>query len=83
MGPDGSELIPDYEYEYVVEVRAREAFGNVLERLGIGPASYGNEKTITFTHQGLIDMQELKDRGIVSSYEISKVRRLRQVVSRG
>lgn len=83
MGFDGSEPIPDYEYEYTAVVRAKEAFTNVLYGLGIGLALQGNERTVTFTHQGLIDMQELKDRGIVGSYRIAKVRRLKQIISTG
>ncbi len=69
-----SQLSWEVEYEYTVLVSALETFDNVMSRMGI-PLEGNSERIVEFTSKRYLDLSDLKTRGIIHSYRISKVRR--------
>lgn len=59
------------EYEYFVDVRAWETFSNQLRKVGISLRE-GTRK-VTFRSGSRIDLKQMKAKGLVWSYTISKV----------
>lgn len=69
-------------YEYIADVKARETFWNTLKGLGITPRERDSRKMV-FTSEKLLDMKGMKERGLLWSYAIAKVRRVKELVEVG
>jgi hypothetical protein len=69
------------DYEYTVHVRAWETFGNLMR--GHGVSLREGDRNVTFSTEKRIDMKKLKERGLLWSYVIAKVRRSKEIVETG
>ena len=69
------------EYEYVADVRAWEAFSNMLRKHGV--ALREGDRRVTFRLEKLLDMKGMKERGLLWSYAIAKVRRVKELLEVG
>ncbi len=69
---------PLQEFEYSVNIRALETFLNVMRRHGLQVALSGLRGT--FTSNERLNMRRLKEIGLISSYEIVKVSKNRELV---
>ncbi len=73
--------LPDTQYQYIVNVRAVETFANMMSRLGIN-ITY-TSKNLSFTAPRLLNMKAMKERGIIFSYSIIRVRTVEDVIEEG
>jgi hypothetical protein len=76
IGPEA----PDTEYQYVVNVRAIETFVNTMSREGL---ALPQQSAISFRSRRLLNMRKLKERGILWSYSIIRVRTVEDVLEEG
>jgi hypothetical protein len=73
---------PDTEYKYIAKVRAFETFRNLVRREGISIPEAG-AGTVSFTSPKRLNMKAHKERGLIWSYSIIRVRRVEDVVEEG
>jgi hypothetical protein len=73
---DGTE-----EYEYTAEIKALEAFRNVMRREEINFIEA--DRRVTFRSQKFFDMKAFKEMGLVWSYTITRVKIGREVIEEG
>jgi hypothetical protein len=66
------------EFEYIVDIRALETFVNVMRRHGLAVTLSGPRGT--FTSNERLNMKRLKEIGLISSYEIIRVSKNRELV---
>ncbi len=71
----------DIEYQYSVHVTAGETLANILRRQGIAVPETAPH--VTFTSPTRIDLKPLKEKRIIKSYSISKVRRATELIEEG
>lgn len=71
----------DTEYNYIAHVRALETFANQISRLGVSIPD--KSAHVSFTSSKRLDMRSLKDRGLVWSYSIIRVRKNEEVIEEG
>jgi hypothetical protein len=69
-------------YEYVADVKAKETFMNTLRGYGLRPREQDGRK-VMFTSDKLLDMKGMKERGLLWSYAIAKVRRVKELLEVG
>lgn len=69
---------PVQEFEYTVDVRALETFLNVMRRHGLQVVLSGHKGT--FASNERLNMRRLKEMGLISSYEVMKVSRNKELV---
>jgi hypothetical protein len=78
----GAERTLSEEFEYHVQLKAIEAFYNIMQREGVAlPGMTGF--SLSFTSEKRLDMKRLKDRGIIRSYKVTRVRHEEEVVEEG
>jgi hypothetical protein len=68
-------------YEYIADVRAWETVSNILRSYGI--AVQGSGRKVTFTSEDRIDMKRMRDKGLLWSYAVAKVKRVKELVEVG
>jgi hypothetical protein len=69
------------EYEYTAEMKAFEAFRNVMRKEKI-PLNEGDRR-VTFRSRKFFDMKTFKKMGLLWSYSIARVKTRREVVEEG
>jgi hypothetical protein len=69
-------------YEYIVDVKAKETFRNTLRGMGIS-AREGDGRKVAFTSERLIDLKAMKERGLLWSYAVAKVKRVKELLEVG
>jgi hypothetical protein len=69
-------------YEYIADVKAIETFRNTLRGLGITPRERDGRK-VAFTSEKLLDMKGMKERGLLWSYAVAKVKRVKELLEVG
>jgi hypothetical protein len=69
------------EYEYTAEVKAFEAFRNVMRKEEI-PLSEADRR-VTFRSRKFLDMKTFKKMGLLWSYKIARVKTHREVIEEG
>ena len=69
------------EYEYVADVRAWEAFSNILRKYGV--ALREGDRRVTFRLEKLLDMKGMKEKGMLWSYAVAKVNRIKELIEVG
>ncbi len=69
-------------YEYVADVKARETFRNIIRGHGITPRERDGRKVV-FTSEKLLDMKGMKERGLLWSYAIARVKKVKELVEVG
>ncbi len=73
---------PDTEYNYIVHVRAFETFRNLIRQVGVSiPETAGSH--VSFTSARRLNMKAYKERGLVWSYSVIRVRKVEEVVEEG
>lgn len=77
-----SSQLPGVEYQYVVHVKAMEALANTLSPLGIMIPQASFPK-VTFRASRLLPMKQYKERGLVWSYTITRIRFQEEIVEEG
>jgi hypothetical protein len=70
-------------YEYVADVKAWETFTNVLRRAYGVTLREGGGRKVTFVSDKRIDMQGMKRKGMLRSYAVAKVKRVKELVEVG
>jgi hypothetical protein len=71
----------DTEYRYIVQISAFESFRNIARREGIViPES---STYASFTTPKRLDMRGYKQRGLIWSYSVIKVRRHEEIIEEG
>ncbi len=73
----------DTEFKYIADVRAFETFRNVLRREGVAMPETGRVGNLSFTSSKRLDMRAYKERGLISSYSIIRVRKVEDVIEEG
>jgi hypothetical protein len=68
-------------YEYIADVKAWETFRNILRKHGV--ALREGERRVTFRTIRLLDMKGMKEKGLVWSYAVAKVKRVKELVEVG
>jgi len=69
-------------YEYTADVKAWETFSNVLRRNGV-ELSEGRGRRVTFRSEKRLDMKGMKHKGLLWSYAVAKVKRVKELVEVG
>lgn len=69
-------------FEYVADVRAWETVSNLLRGFGIA-IHEGNGRKVTFRSERRIDMKGMKEKGLLWSYAVAKVKRVKELVEVG
>lgn len=69
-------------YEYTVDVKARETFSNILRGYGI-PVQEGVGRTVTFSSERRLDLKGMKENGLLWSYAVAKVKRVKELLEVG
>jgi hypothetical protein len=72
---------PDIQYQYVVNIRAIETFVNLMAREGLNIPE--RSSSVSFTLPRRLNMKVLKERGVLYSYSVIRVRRVEDVVEEG
>lgn len=72
---------PDTEFQYVVDVRAVETFVNQMARVGI--IIPDKSSRARFASPRRLDMKSLKQRGLIWSYTVIRVRYNEEVIEEG
>ncbi len=85
--PEASEASPVISeepegYEYIADVKAKETFRNTLRGFGITPRE-GQGRRVTFTTEKRLDMKGMKERGLLWSYAIAKVKKVKELLEVG
>ena len=62
-------------YEYTADVRAWETFRNILRGHGVNLRE--GDRKVTFTSERRLDMKGMKERGLLWSYAVAKVKRVK------
>jgi hypothetical protein len=78
-GPENSSIIEEEPegYEYSVDVKAWETFRNILRNYGVDlPLRNGR---LTFRSERRIDMKGMKEMGLLWSYAVAKVKRVKEL----
>jgi hypothetical protein len=70
----------DIHYQYIVSIRAIETFVNLMAREGINIERSSNA---SFTLPRRLNMRALKERGVLYSYSVIRVRRVEDVIEEG
>ena len=71
---------PDIQYQYIVSIRAVETFVNLMAREGINMERSSNA---SFTLPRRLNMRAMKERGVLYSYSVIRVRRVEDVIEEG
>ncbi len=69
-------------YEYVADVSAWETFSNILRGYGLALRDEGSRR-VTFRSDKLIDMKRMKEDGVLRSYAVAKVKRVKELLEVG
>jgi len=69
------------EFQYIVNIRAFETFRNLLRQEQIQIPEGSNH--VTFTVPKRLDMKGYKERGLIWSYTVIRLRRTQDVVEEG
>jgi hypothetical protein len=69
-------------WEYIADVRAWETVSNILRGYGVSLRE-GGGRTVTFSSQKRINMKGLKERRLLWSYSVAKVKRIKELVEVG
>jgi hypothetical protein len=70
----------DAEYKYIVEIKAWEAFKNVMRREGIVVPEGAHT---SFTTGKRLDMKSYQENGLIWAYSIIRVRSTEEVIEEG
>ncbi len=76
-----ADLRPDIEYEYVVHVKAMEAFANAMSRQGVPVPE--QSAYVSFASPRRLDMKAYKAKGLIWSYSVIRVRKDGEVIEEG
>jgi hypothetical protein len=68
-------------FEYTVHVRAWETFRNLMRGHGISLREGGRQ--VTFLSEKRIDMKRMKEKGLLWSYVVAKVKRSIEIIETG
>jgi hypothetical protein len=81
---NGPSIIEDKSegYEYIADVKAWETFSNILRGYGVVLRDGGGRR-VTFVSDKRIDMKEMKRMGLLHSYSVAKVKRVKELVEVG
>jgi hypothetical protein len=71
---------PDVQYQYIVNIRAIETFVNLMAREGI---NIERSSSASFTLPRRLNMRVLKERGVLYSYSVIRVRRVEDIIEEG
>lgn len=69
-------------YEYAADVKAWETFSNILRGYEVALRDEGGRR-VTFRSDKLIDMKGMKENGVLWSYAVAKVKRVKELVEVG
>ncbi len=69
------------EYRYIVHTKAFETFTNLLRTQGINIPE--KSARLSFKSRMLLDMRQMKEKGLLWSYSIIRVRSAEEVVEEG
>ena len=72
----------DTEFKYIAHVRAIETFRNILRGQGVSMPETGGGN-VSFVSTTRLNMKGYKERGLISSYSVIRVRRVEDVVEEG
>ena len=66
-------------YEYTVDVSAWETFSNILRGFGVA-LHEGEGRRVTFSSKYRLDLKEMKQKGLLRSYAVAKVKRVKELL---
>jgi hypothetical protein len=69
-------------YEYTVDVRAWETFSNILRGQGVALHERGGRR-VSFSTRERIDVKGMKEKGLLWSYAVAKVKRVKELLEVG
>lgn len=69
-------------YEYIADVRAWETFSNILRGYGV-LLHEGAGRKVTFSSESRVDMKTFKEKGLLWSYAVAKVKRVKELIEVG
>jgi hypothetical protein len=69
-------------YEYIADVKAWETFSNILRRNGVA-LNEGGSRKVTFRSGRRLDMKGMKQKGLLWSYAVAKVKRVKELIEVG
>jgi hypothetical protein len=69
-------------YEYTADVRAWETFSNILRRYGIA-LHEGGGRRVTFSSKKRLDLKGMKEKGLLRSYAVANVKRVKELLEVG
>lgn len=81
---EGSPVIEEEPdgYEYVADVRAWETVSNSLRGYGIA-LHEGDGRKVTFRSESRLDMKGMKEKGLLWSYAVAKVKKVKELIEVG
>ncbi len=84
LNREGSPIIEEEPegYEYAADVKAWETFSNILRVYEVALRDEGGRK-VTFRSDKLIDMKGMKEKGVLWSYAVAKVKRVKELLEVG
>jgi hypothetical protein len=69
-------------YEYTVDVTAWETFSNILRRYGVALRDGGGRR-VTFSSKQRLDLKGMKEDGLLRSYAVANVKRVKELLEVG
>jgi hypothetical protein len=69
-------------FEYTVDVRAWETFNNIMRGHGVALRE-GGSRRVTFSSEQRIDMKSMKEKGLLWSYAVARVKRVKELLEVG
>jgi hypothetical protein len=69
-------------YEYNADVIAWETFGNIVRGYGVALHEGGGRK-VTFSSKTRLDLKGMKENGVLRSYAVAKVKRVKELLEVG
>jgi hypothetical protein len=81
---EGSPLIEEETegYEYTADVIAWETFSNILRRYGMA-LHEGDGRRVTFSSKIRLDLKGMKEDGLLRSYAVANVKRVKELLEVG
>lgn len=72
----------DVGFEYTVHVKAWETFRNLMRGYGVSLREGGGTQ-VTFGSEKRIDMRRMKEKGLLWSYAVAKIRKSKETIETG
>jgi hypothetical protein len=69
-------------YEYTVDVRAWETFSNIMRGHGVA-LHEGGGRRVSFSTKDRVDMKVMKEKGLLWSYAVARVKKVKELLEVG